>query len=119
MKMSRIVWIRVVTAAVVVLAALLFVRLHNASAATLPPDSASPGHRLADAWCKQCHAIEPGTSGTANTAPDFPAIANQPSTTALSLKVFLKTSHRSMPNLMIAPDQADDLVDYIISLKRN
>jgi cytochrome c len=119
MKMSRIAWIRVVTAAVVVLAALLFIRLHNASAATLLPDSASPGHRLADAWCKQCHAIDAGTAGTANPAPDFTAIASQPSTTALSLKVFLKTSHRGMPNLVIAPDQADDLVDYILSLKRN
>jgi mono/diheme cytochrome c family protein len=119
MKMSRIAWIRVVTAAVVVLAALLFIRLHNASAATLLPDSASPGHRLADAWCKQCHAIDAGTAGASNPAPDFAAIASQPSTTALSLKVFLKTSHRSMPNLVIAPDQADDLVDYILSLKRN
>jgi cytochrome c len=117
--MSRTAWIRVVTAAIVVLAALLFVRLHNAGGATLLPDSASPGHRLADAWCKQCHAIDAGTSGTANAAPDFAAIANQPSTTALSLKVFLKTSHRSMPNLVIAPDQADALVDYILSLKRN
>jgi cytochrome c len=119
MKMSRIAWIRVVTAAVVVLAALPFVRLHNASAATLLPDSASPGHRLADAWCKQCHAIDAGTAGASNPAPDFAAIASQPSTTALSLKVFLKTSHRGMPNLVIAPDQADDLIDYILSLKRN
>jgi cytochrome c len=117
--MSRAAWIRVVTAAIVILAALLFVRLHNASGATLLPDSASAGHRLAEAWCKQCHAIDAGTAGTANAAPDFGAIANQPSTTALSLKVFLKTSHRSMPNLVIAPDQADDLVDYILSLKRN
>ena len=117
--MSRAAWIRVVIAAVVIPAALLFVRLHDASGATLLPDKASPGHRLADAWCKQCHAIDAGTAGTANAAPDFSAIANQPSTTALSLKVFLKTSHRSMPNLVIAPDQAEDLVDYILSLKRN
>jgi cytochrome c len=117
--MSRAAWIRVVTVAIVVLDALLFIRLHNASGATLLPDNTSPGHRLADAWCKQCHAIDTGTAGTANPAPDFAAIANQPSTTALSLKVFLKTSHRSMPNLVIAPDQAEDLVEYILSLKRN
>ena len=116
--MSRTAWIRVVTAAIVILAALLFIRLHNASGATLLPDSVSAGHRLADAWCTQCHAIDAGTAGRANAAPDFAAIANQPSTTALSLKVFLKTSHRSMPNLVIAPDQADDLVEYILSLKR-
>ena len=117
--MSRTAWIRVVTAAIVILAALLLIRLHNASGATPLPDKASPGHRLADAWCKQCHAIAAATAGTANAAPDFAAIANQPSTTALSLKVFLNTTHRGMPNLVIAPEQADDLVDYILSLKRN
>jgi cytochrome c len=101
--MSRVAGIWVVTTAIVILAALLSVRLHNASGATLLPDKTSPGHRLADAWCKQCHAIDAGTAGTANAAPDFTAIASQPSTTALSLKVFLKTSHRSMPNLVIAP----------------
>ena len=115
MKMSRSAWTHIVLLAVVVaLAALLLVRLHNAGGATLPLDSASAGHRLAEAWCKDCHAIEAATAGT-QAAPAFTAIANRPSTTALSLKVFLQTSHRSMPNLVIAPDQADDLVNYILS----
>ena len=51
--------------------------------------------------------------------PDFVTIANRASTTALSLKVFMKTSHHRMPNLIIMPDQADDLANYILSLKRN
>ena len=102
------------------LAVLLFVRLHSASGAPLPSDSASAGHRLAEAWCKDCHAIEAATAGAkAVAAPDFVAIANRASTTALSLKVFLKTSHHRMPNLIIAPDQADDLANYILSLKRD
>ena len=106
-------------AAIAALAALLFVRLHNASGATLPSDSASAGHRLAEAWCKDCHAIEAATVATRGGPPDFVAIANRPSTTALSLKVFFRTSHRRMPNLIIAPEQADDLANYILSLKRN
>jgi cytochrome c len=57
-------------------------------------------------------------AGSPGKAPDFAAIANQPSTTALSLMVFLQTSHKSMPNLVIAPGEADDLVNYILSLKR-
>jgi cytochrome c len=36
-----------------------------------------------------------------------------------SLKVFFQTSHRNMPNLIITPAQADDLVNYILSLKRD
>lgn len=116
--MSRTVWIRVFLAAIVIVAALFFVRLHNASGVSLS-DSASAGHRLAGAWCKECHSIEATTAGIAKAAPDFTKIANKPSTTELSLKVFLRTSHPSMPNIIIAPSQADDLVNYILSLKRN
>jgi cytochrome c len=119
MIVSRTAWIHVLLAVGLAVAALFFIRLHNAGGATLSADSGSAGHRLADAWCKECHAIEARNAGTANAAPDFVAIANQPSTTELSLKVFLRSSHRSMPNLVITPDQADDLVNYILSLKRN
>ena len=117
--MSRSAWIHLALAVIIALAALFFVRLHDASGATQALDSAAAGHRLADAWCKECHAIEAATPGSANVAPDFLKIANQPSTTALALKVFLKSSHRSMPNIVLAPDQADDLVNYILTLQRN
>ena len=117
--MSRRSWLHIAIAVAFALAALLFVRLHNADGAAQPSDSASAGHRLAEAWCKDCHAIDATTAGTTRGAPDFVAVANRPSTTALSLKVFLQTSHKSMPNLIIAPNQADDLVNYILSLKRD
>lgn len=116
--MSRTVWVHTALAVIMALIALFFIRLHNASGATLPPGSVSAGHRLAEAWCKDCHAVG-ARPAAAKAALDFTAIANQPSTTALSLKVFLKTSHPSMPNLVIAPDEADDLVNYILSLKRD
>ena len=118
MKISRTSWIRIVLGVIVFLAVLFFIR-HNAGGTTLPLDSAAAGHRLADGWCKECHSIETATAGAANAAPDFAEIANRPSTTALSLKVFLRTSHPSMPNIVIAPAETDDLVIYILSLKRN
>ncbi|MGA7810209.1 c-type cytochrome [Bradyrhizobium sp.] len=101
------------------IATLFSIPLPHAAGATPASDSVSSGHHLAEAWCQACHAIAPGTAGTSNTAPDFAAIANQPSTTALSITVFLKTSHPTMPNLVITPEQADDLASYILSLKRN
>ncbi len=119
MKMARSTWLHISIAVALALAAVLFVRLHNARGAEPASDSVSAGHRLAEAWCKGCHAIEATTAGAANGPPDFTAIAHRPSTTALSLKVFFQTSHRSMPNLIIAPDQADDLANYILSLKRD
>ena len=117
--MTRPAWLQILIAVVGALAVLLLVRLHNANGAPLPSDSISAGHRLAEAWCKDCHAIEPITAGARGRGPDFVAIANRASTTALSLKVFMKTSHHRMPNLIIAPEQADDLANYILSLKRN
>jgi cytochrome c len=119
MKISRTVLIHTLLALAIAVAAVLFVHLRKATGAMPPSDSASAGLRLAQAWCKDCHAIEAGTSGTRGGPPDFVAIANEPSTTALGLKVFFQTSHRNMPNLIITPDQADDLVSYILSLKRD
>src|SRR5262245_56852239 len=100
----------------IALGAVLLIGMHHAAAAA---DGAAAGHRLADAWCKACHAIEPQAASVSDQAPPFAAIANRHGTTALSLKVFLKTSHQTMPNLVIAPDQADALADYILSLKTN
>jgi mono/diheme cytochrome c family protein len=115
--MARSTWLHILIAVAGAVAVLLFVRLHNANGAPLPSDGASAGHRLAEAWCKNCHAIE--AAGARGRGPDFVAIANRASTTALSLKVFMKTSHHRMPNLIITPAQADDLANYILSLKRD
>ena len=117
--MARSTWLHILIAAVVAVAALLFVRLHNANGAPLPSESVSAGRQLAEAWCKNCHAIEATSAGARGRGPDFVAIANRVSTTALSLKVFMKTSHHRMPNLIITPAQADDLTNYILSLKRD
>ena len=117
--MARSTWLHILIAVAAALAVLLFVRPHNADGAPLPSDSASAGHRLAEAWCKNCHAIEAVTAGVRGRGPDFVAIANRVSTTGLSLKVFMKTSHHRMPNLIITPAQADDLTNYILSLKRD
>jgi cytochrome c len=78
--------------------------------------SAQSGRRLANYWCTGCHAVEPKTEGI--LAADFEEIANVPSTTEMSLKVFLRSSHKSMPNFILQPEEADDIVAYILSLRR-
>jgi len=98
----------------------LFGVVHTAAGASRPSlRGISEGHRLAQAWCQSCHAIEPHLAGFFDLAPSFQAVADRNGTTALSLKVFWRTSHQNMPNLVIAPDQADALVDYILSLRGN
>jgi mono/diheme cytochrome c family protein len=112
-------WIRIGSTAIPILAALMLIDQPRADGAVLP-EAISAGHRLAAAWCKECHAIEPiAIGGGKNGAPDFVRIANLPSTTELSLKVFLRSDHNRMPNFIIQPADAEDLVQYILSLKRN
>lgn len=115
--MSRRAWIRILIGLAIALAALLLVRLHVAGGAPAQDDT-SAGRRLAEAWCSECHALEATGQGRFSRAPDFVEVANRTSTTELSLKVFFRTSHRSMPNIVIAPDQADDLAKFILGLKR-
>ncbi len=68
------------------------------------------GERLAASDCAKCH-------GAHRAAPAFTAIAAMPSTTRTSLAVFLRTSHASMPNLILSPADRNDLIAYILSLR--
>ena len=71
------------------------------------------GKQLAEATCFGCHAAQ----NTSDKAPAFSAIAAMPSTTAKSLEVFLRTSHPTMPNLMLSDTDTADLIAYILSLR--
>ena len=78
---------------------------------------AARGLTLAERWCSQCHGVRPGDASLTPKIPTFPAVAALASTTGMSLRVFLRTSHPNMPNLILRQDDTDDLVDYILSLK--
>jgi len=87
-------------------------------AAAQAPGDAEAGRRLAETWCASCHMVAPGGRGPATDAtPDFAAVAAMPSTTAMSLRVFLQTPHSQMPDLHLSRPQTDDLISYILSLR--
>ncbi len=117
--MSRITWVHGFIALLIALAALVLIRLHTAAGAPAGQDSITNGRSLAEAWCKKCHSLEASSPGALRRAPDFVDIANRSSTTELSLKVFLRSDHTAMPNLIVSPGQATDLAQFILSLKRN
>ena len=76
------------------------------------------GRRLAEAWCSNCHVIGPGASGPAlDAVPTFPAVARMPSTTGMSLRVFLQTPHSRMPDIQMSREQTDDIIAYILGLR--
>ena len=83
-----------------------------------PGGSHSLGRQVAIELCSSCHRVTEGQPRTARNVASFFAIANLPSTTALSLKVFLRSNHKGMPNLIVSEPDSDQLIDYILSLKR-
>lgn len=97
--------------------AMLFAAWAEGGAATAQ-DLGDPaaGRRLAEAWCMECHAIGAKTVQGIRPGPDFVSVANRPSTTPLSLNVFLRSSHDNMPNFILTRAQADDIVAYILTL---
>jgi mono/diheme cytochrome c family protein len=76
------------------------------------------GLALAQRLCAQCHAVEKQQPQSPNEdAPRFRVIASVPGMTSIALSAALNTSHRSMPNIMLAADERADIVAYILSLK--
>jgi mono/diheme cytochrome c family protein len=78
---------------------------------------AARGQVLAEQWCSQCHGVHPSETSANPKSPTFPAIAAEASITETSLRVFLQTPHSTMPNLILKPDDMDDIVEYLLSLK--
>ena len=88
-----------------------------AAAQGLPGDP-ERGRAIAEAWCLECHEVGPGVREPSLTdAPPFQAVADDPAATETALRAFLRTPHATMPNLRLAPEQTDDLIAYILSLK--
>jgi mono/diheme cytochrome c family protein len=103
------VWIMLAVLRAVIAAGLAFVpSLAHAQQA----GNVSKGQRIVEGSCQACHR-----SG-ASRAPSFAAIGRMPSTTALSLGVYMRTSHPTMPNLVLSPAELDDVIAYVLSLKQ-
>jgi mono/diheme cytochrome c family protein len=76
------------------------------------------GRRLAETWCANCHRVAPAGPGpVTDSAPAFGAVAAMPSTTVMSLRVFLQTPHANMPDYRLTREQTDNLIAYILSLR--
>lgn len=72
------------------------------------------GARVAAQSCADCHGASAGKP--LSGSPDFAAVARMPSTTATSIRVFLKTPHANMPDIVLTEREIDALVAYILSL---
>ncbi len=80
---------------------------------------AKAGFAYASQVCTECHAVRSGERVSPNTtAPAFELVANTRGMTELALRVWFRSSHPSMPNLVLSENQSDDVIAYILSLKK-
>lgn len=80
-------------------------------------DRSGKGQHIAETVCAACHRISPNARDGGRHPPDFGAIAETPSITELSLRVFLQTPHGDMPRYQFTSHELDQIIKYIMSLK--
>jgi mono/diheme cytochrome c family protein len=78
---------------------------------------AAAGEAYAKKVCAQCHAIHQTGLSPEPTATPFRDVANTPGMTGIALRVWLTTPHRTMPNIAIEPQDMDNVIAYILTLK--
>jgi len=101
-----------------VVAATLLVLPLPGRAESLEGDPAS-GRSIAMRLCSSCHRVLPMTLSDKDDPASFQSIADLPSTTGMSLNVFLRSNHNNMPDLILSGTESRDVIAYILSLKRN
>lgn len=78
------------------------------------------GQSLAEHWCAKCHVVSAAaTSGQSNGLPTFPGLAARTDITPDKLKAAMTAQHGRMPDFQLGARDQDDLVAYIMSLKKN
>lgn len=83
------------------------------------PGNQQAGHDFAVGTCTPCHVVSRDQRSPVRfaDAPDFRAIANDPGTTAIRLNIWLTNPHPTMPKLVLYPQEAADVIAYILSLR--
>ncbi|MBL8675022.1 MAG: c-type cytochrome [Rhodospirillales bacterium] len=91
--------------------------LAAAAAGAQEHGQARRGLALAQMRCAACHAVDatPRRSPRLD-APAFATIAATPGMTATALLASLQTSHQTMPDLILEPDDMADVIAHILSL---
>jgi mono/diheme cytochrome c family protein len=91
----------------------------RAAEARRPPVPGNPqaGHDFTLGTCTPCHVVSPDQKSPVRfaDAPDFRMIANASRTTAVGLNIWLTNAHPTMPKLVLDPQEAADVIAYILS----
>jgi mono/diheme cytochrome c family protein len=100
------------------LLAVVFALLFPLSVNAEEPGDPRAGLSFARAHCAECHAVTGFEEKSPNpNAPTFVSVAKTSGMTGRALAVWLETSHPTMPNLVVAQKDRDDVIAYIMSLQ--
>jgi mono/diheme cytochrome c family protein len=77
------------------------------------------GRKVATTLCSSCHRVMPMTLSDKGDPPSFQSIADLPSTTRISLNVFFHSNHNNMPDFILSSTESNNLIAYILSLKKH
>jgi mono/diheme cytochrome c family protein len=81
--------------------------------------NAKEGFVFAQAVCAECHAVREGERASPKAqAPSFTTVANTPGMNAMALEVWFQTPHPTMPNLKFSNEDSDNVIAYILSLRK-
>ena len=76
------------------------------------------GLEVARANCSTCHAISRNEQPSPNpSAPPFQNIADTPGITAIALNHLLHSAHKTMPLIILPPEDQWHLIAYVLSLR--
>ena len=79
------------------------------------PQLVQQGRLLAESLCADCHTFG-GDRRSDRLPPDFRDVGAMPQSTALSLRVFLRSPHANMPDIILEPGQIEALSAFILDL---
>jgi mono/diheme cytochrome c family protein len=80
---------------------------------------AREGFAYAGQVCAECHAVRAGEFKSPHAqVPSFQTVANTSGMTPTALRVWFQSAHRSMPNLILSEQDSDNIIAYILSLKK-
>jgi mono/diheme cytochrome c family protein len=80
--------------------------------------NSGPGQAYAESVCAECHDVEAAGGFSPNPdAPSFQSVADTPGMSPRALTVWMQTSHPTMPDFILKPEDLDNVIAYIMSLR--
>ena len=79
-------------------------------------DDPQAGFEYAKEYCSPCHGISAEKSPLPK-ATRFREVADRPGVTGTALRVWMETSHPTMPNIVVEKQDMLNVIAYILSLK--